>query len=141
MRNSLIVMTCLAAGVVVPNRAQDKQPTATFDKPTKQVVSGGMCRSDGKGTFGATFPSTPDAKKPYLAFSIGPATFMAKESGASTAPFHGPGTYSDVLTTGNAGALFSGLATITVGPDGRSGTFALKDGGASGSWDCCVPPR
>jgi hypothetical protein len=119
--------------------------TATFEKPAHLSVNGGICRDDGKGTFGVAIPGAADAKRPYLAFSIGPATFMADESHASKAPFHGAGSYKNVLASGNASAekpaVFAGLATVTVNADGKSGTFALNDHTVSAAWQCGAVAR
>jgi len=136
MMRWLVTMCCVS--LVAVAFAQAGKAGAKFAKPGSAVIDSGFCRNDGAGTFGATFPSgTPDAKHPYLAFSIGPRTFMAKESGASVAPFKGPATYKDVLSSGNSGSgAFAGLATVTVNADGQTGTFVLKDGSVSAMWDC-----
>lgn len=130
-----VAWTIASAAMQPPNG------TAKFEKPTPQTIAGGHCQLDEKKTtFGAAFPSAPDAKKPYLTFSIGPATLMAAETQANMTPFHGAATYSDVLMSGNGGSLFAGLGIVKINADAKSGTFALKDGSASGTFDCGAKP-
>jgi len=146
VRSVAAASTLLVAFAIAPAiaRAAMQPPAAAakFEKPTAQTVSGGQCRLDEKKTtLGAAFPGAPDAKKPYLTFSIGPATFMAQETHASMSPYHGPATYSDVLMSGNDGSSFAGLGTVKINADAKSGTFALNDGTASGTFDCGTTPR
>src|SRR5581483_5420692 len=115
----VVAMTAGAGAASIAIALQPRQAMVKFVKPTEQSVVGGGCRlNEKKTTFGAAFPSTPDMKKPYLAFSIGPDTLMAKESHASMAPYHGAATYTDVLMSGNGGSAFAGLGTVKVSADG-----------------------
>lgn len=124
--------------------AQAGRPHAsvTVEKPKSRSVDGGSCRILSDGTFSATFP--PDAL-PTLGFTIGPKATMAAEMHANLAPFKGPGTYKDeilVVYLGKTAAeeSYGGLGTVTINPDGHTGTFATKDGKASGHFDCGVAP-
>ncbi|HET7563922.1 MAG TPA: hypothetical protein VFJ96_02925 [Gemmatimonadaceae bacterium] len=111
-------------------------------KPRARVVSGAACLVKGD-TFGATWG--PSAL-PALAFTIGPGSVMADQLHANKAPYTGPGRYANVIIAVYMGKTaledsYMGLGTITVNADGKSGTFALNDGSASGSWDCGHAPQ
>jgi hypothetical protein len=129
-------MTSLAAARA---RAQGAAtPTANIERPKVLTVSSGHCLKREDGTFGAVFG--PDALPP-LAFTIGPGSVMANQMHASKARFTGPGQYKDViimLYLGKTATVdtYGGLGTVIVSTDGRSGTFALNDGTASGRWNC-----
>jgi len=124
--------------------AQTARPHAsvTVEKPKARTVDGGSCRILSDGTFSATFP--PDAL-PTLGFSIGPKATMAAEMHANLAAFKGPGTYKDEILMVYLGKTardesYGGLGTVTINPDGHTGTFATKDGKASGHFDCGAVP-
>jgi hypothetical protein len=117
-------------------------PTATIVKPKSRTVSGGICRLRDDGTLGGTWG--PSAL-PVLAFTIGPGSAMADQMHANKAKYTGPGRYVDVIIAVYLGATatadsYGGLGTVVVNPDGRSGTFTLNDGTASGTWSCGGPP-
>src|SRR5215813_12596939 len=112
--------------------------SVTVEKPKSRTIDGGSCRILSDGTFSATFP--PDAL-PTLGFTIGPKATMAAEMHASLAPFKGPGTYKDEILMVYLGKTaaeesYGGLGTVTINPDGHTGSFATKDGKASGHFDC-----
>jgi hypothetical protein len=124
--------------------AQGPRPQAsvTIEKPKSRTVDGGTCRILSDGTFSATFP--PDAL-PTLGFTIGPKATMAAEMHANLAPFKGPGTYKDEILMVYLGKTardesYGGLGTVTINPDGHTGSFATKDGKASGHFDCGAVP-
>ncbi len=113
-------------------------PTATIEKPKAMTVSSGHCAKRTDGTFGAVFG--PDTLPP-LAFTIGPGSAMADQMHASKAPFTGPGEYKNVIVMLYLGKsalqdAYGGLGSVTVGADGKSGTFLLNDKSATGHWSC-----
>lgn len=117
--------------------------SAKIDTPKALTVPTGFCRKLDNGTFGAFFG--PE-KLPPLAFTIGPGAAMADEMHASKAPFTGPGRYKDVIVMVYLGKTaledtYGGLGTVAVNGDGRSGSFVLNDGRASGTWNCGGPAR
>lgn len=116
-------------------------PTATIEKPKALTVSAGHCLKRADGTFGAVFGA--DALPP-LAFTIGPGSAMADQMHASKAPYTGPGQYKNVIVMLYLGKTatqdtYGGLGSVTVSSDGKSGTFVLNDGSASGRWNCGGP--
>lgn len=118
------------------------QASVTIEKPKSRTVNGGTCRILNDGTFSATFP--PDAL-PTLGFTIGPKATMAAEMHANLAAFKGAGTYKDEILMVYLGKTardesYGGLGTVTINPDGHTGTFATKDGKASGHFDCGAVP-
>jgi hypothetical protein len=124
--------------------AQATRPHAsvTIEKPKSRTVDGGSCRILSDGTFSATFP--PEAL-PTLGFTIGPKATMAAEMHANLAPYKGPGTYKDEILAIYLGKTasdqsYGGLGTVTINPDGHTGSFATKDGKASGHFDCGAVP-
>jgi hypothetical protein len=84
---------------------------------------------------------------PTLAFTIGPGAAMADQMHANKAKFTGPGRYPNEIIAVYLGKTaledsYGGLGTVVIGADGRTGTFALNDGTASGRFDCgTVPAR
>jgi len=139
------VATVLALSFVSRSSvAQTARPhsSVTVEKPKPRTVEGGSCRILSDGTFSATFP--PDAL-PTLGFTIGPKATMAAEMHANLAAFKGPGTYKDEILMVYLGKTaaeesYGGLGTVTINPDGHTGTFATKDGKASGHFDCGAVP-
>jgi len=124
--------------------AQALRPHAsvTIEKPKSRTVDGGSCRILSDGTFSATFP--PDAL-PTLGFTIGPKATMAAEMHANLAPFKGPGTYKDEILMVYLGKTardesYGGLGTVTINPDGHTGSFTTQDGKAAGHFDCGAAP-
>lgn len=120
------------------------QPTATIHKPKAQTVAGGTCRLKADGTLGVNIG--PNAAMPTLALTIGPGAFMADEMHANKAKFTGAGTYANEIVALYLGKTatedsYMGLGTVTIAADGKSGTFALNDGKASGTFDCGAPPQ
>lgn len=105
--------------------------SAKMVKPVAMTIDSGSCESDGEGSVGANFASS-------LAFNIGPKTGGASIMKMNTAPYKGPGTYTEVIVSGypSKGHAFVGLGTVVVNSDRRTGTFATDDGKASGTWDC-----
>ena len=120
------------------------QPSATITKPKSVSVSGGACRlTDDGTTLGVNVG--PNAAMPTLALTIGPKAAMADALHANTAKFTGPGTYKNEIVAVYLGKTaledsYIGLGTVTIGADGKSGTFALNDGKAAGTFDCGRTP-
>jgi hypothetical protein len=117
--------------------------TATIQKPKALTVSGGMCRLAADGTLGVNIG--PNAAMPTLALTVGPGAFMADQLHANKAKFSGPGKYANEIMALYLGKTaledsYLGLGTVTIAADGKSGTFALNDGKASGTFDCGAAP-
>lgn len=139
---SVIVSTCwvIASASRVLAAAP---PTAKIDKPKSLTVSGGLCRVKEDGTLGVNIG--PNPSMPTLALTVGPGAFMAKEMHANLAKFAGPGKYQNEVVAVYLGKTaledaYLGLATVTINADGKSGSFALNDGKASGTFDCGIKP-
>jgi hypothetical protein len=134
IRCALIALATLAAA----------QPTATIQKPKQQNVTGGLCRLTGDGsTLGVNVG--PNSAMPVLALTVGPAAAMADVLHANKTKFSGPGKYANEIVAVYLGKTaledsYIGLGTVTVAADGKSGTFALNDGKAAGTFDCAAPP-
>ena len=130
------------AVAVVPLAATP--PTATIQKPKAQTVTGGICRlTDDGSTLGVNIG--PNAKMPTLALTIGPRSAMADALHANMAKFAGPGKYANEIVALYLGKTaledsYMGLGTVTIAADAKSGTFALNDGKASGTFDCGAAP-
>ena len=123
--------------------AAASQPTATIQKPRTQTVTGGVCRLAADGTLGVNIG--PNAAMPTLALTIGPGSAMADALHANKATFTGAGKYANEIVAVYLGKTaledsYMGLGTVTIAADGKSGTFALNDGKASGTFDCGVAP-
>jgi hypothetical protein len=117
--------------------------SATIEKPKLRAVANGFCRILSDGTFTANWGRSD---LPLLAFTIGPKASMAKEMHASLASFVGPGRYPDVIVAVYLGSTalvdsYGGLGTITINPDGHSGSFKTNDVKAAGHFDCGSPPK
>src|SRR5215475_3620754 len=143
---ALAAAATLLALCVGPRRSTAQAPrphaSVTVEKPKSRTVDGGSCRVLSDGTFSATFPP---AALPTLGFTIGPKATMAAEMHASLAPYKGPGTYKDEILMVYLGKTasddsYGGLGTVTINPDGHTGTFTTKDGKASGHFDCGAAP-
>lgn len=133
----------LAAAVLLLTPLAGAQAKATIQKPKTLTVTGGRCLLKADGTLGVNIG--PNATMPTLAFTIGPGTFMADQMHANKAKFAGPGTYANEIVAVYLGKTamedsYMGLGTVTVAADGRSGTFALNDGKAAGTFDCGAAP-
>ena len=134
IRYALIALATLAAA----------QPTATIQKPKQLTVTGGLCRLTGDGsTLGVNVG--PNPAMPVLALTVGPAAAMADALHANKTKFSGPGKYANEIVAVYLGKTaledsYIGLGTVTVAADGKSGTFALNDGKAAGTFDCAAPP-
>jgi len=132
-----IVLTALVAASLAA--------TATIQKPKARTVTGGVCRLAADGTLGGNFG--PNASLPTLAWTIGPGAAMASQLHANVAKYAGPGSYANEIIAVYLGKTaledsYLGLGTIVIAPDGKSGTFALNDKSASGTFDCgAVPAR
>jgi hypothetical protein len=119
-------------------------PTATIQKPKAQTVTGGICRLTADGsTLGVNIG--PNAAMPALALTVGPRAAMADALHANTAKFAGPGKYANEIMALYLGKTpledsYMGLGTVTIAADGKSGSFALNDGKAAGTFDCGAPP-
>ena len=127
----VLAASCIALGA--------GQPTATIQKPKALTVTGGICRVKEDGTLGVNIG--PNSAMPTLALTIGPGAFMAKEMHANLAKFTGPGKYQNEVMALYLGKTalddaYIGLGTVTINADGKSGSFALDDGKASGTFDC-----
>jgi hypothetical protein len=133
-----IVMAAIVALLVAA------QPTATIQKPKAQTVTGGICRLTEDGsTLGVNIG--PNPAMPALALTVGPRAAMADAMHANTAKFAGPGQYKNELMALYLGKTaledsYLGLGTVTIAADGKSGTFALNDGKAAGTFACGAPP-
>jgi hypothetical protein len=119
------------------------QPTATIQKPKALTVTGGRCQLKADGTFGVNIGQNPSM--PTLALTIGPGAFMSDQMHANKAKFTGPGKYANEIIALYLGKTalqdgYIGLGTVTVAGDNKSGTFALNDGKAAGSFDCGAAP-
>lgn len=140
--NSTMTPYILIAALVAPLAAV--QPTATIQKPKPQTVTGGICRITEDGsTLGVNIG--PNPAMPALALTVGPRAAMADAMHANTAKFTGPGQYKNELMALYLGKTalensYLGLGTVTIAADGKSGTFALNDGTAAGTFDCGAPP-
>ena len=133
----------LAAVVLLLAPLAGAQAKATIQKPKTLTVSGGRCLLKADGTLGVNIG--PDTAMPTLAFTIGPGAFMADQMHANKAKFTGPGTYVNEIVAVYLGKTaledsYMGLGTVTVAADGKSGTFALNDGKATGTFDCGAAP-
>ena len=118
------------------------QATATIQKPKAQTVSGGMCRVSGDGILGVNIG--PNPALPAVALTVGPSP-MADMMHANKAKYTGSGKYANEIIALYLGKTaredaYAGLGTVVVNADGKSGTFALNDGQASGTFDCGVAP-
>jgi hypothetical protein len=115
----------------------------TFDRPVSGRISGAQCDASTDpnmpGVVGFGFP-TRDVTTAALAFSIGPIPGAAGAAiGADkNPPYTGPGTYSNIGMGGKTpdGRPIAGVGTVVVNSDEQTGTFALSDNSASGTWDC-----
>lgn len=117
-------------------------PTATIQKPKAQTVSGGGCRLSNDGVLGVNIG--PNPALPVVALTVGPSP-MADMMRANKAKFAGPGKYTNEIIAVYLGKTaredaYAGLGTVVVAADGKSGTFALNDGTAAGTFDCGAPP-
>jgi hypothetical protein len=70
---------------------------------------------------------------------------MSDTMHANRQKFTGPGTYANEVIAVYLGKTalddaYIGLGTVTIAADGKSGTFALNDGKAAGTFDCGAPP-
>jgi hypothetical protein len=118
------------------------QPNATIEKPKARTVTVGGCRILSDGTFSGMWG--PSAL-PTLAFTIGPRSTMADQMHANKVKYTGPGRYTNEIIAVYLGKTaledsYMGLGTVVIAGDGRSGTFALNDGTASGHFDCGTTP-
>jgi hypothetical protein len=118
------------------------QPSATIEKPKARTVTFGGCRILSDGTFSGTWG--PSAL-PTLAFTIGPGATMADQMHANKVKYTEPGRYANEIMAVYLGKTaledsYMGLGTVVIAADGRSGTFALNDGSASGHFDCGTKP-
>jgi hypothetical protein len=119
------------------------QAKATIEKPKTLAVTGGRCLVKADGTLGVNIG--PNAAMPTLAFTVGPGAFMADQMHANKAKFAGAGKYANEIVAVYLGKTaledsYIGLGTVTVAGDGKSGTFALNDGKAAGTFDCGAAP-
>ena len=133
----------LVAAVLLLVPLAGAQAKATIQKPKTLTVTGGRCLLKADGTLGINIG--PNAAMPTLAFTIGPGAFMADQMHANKAKFAGPGKYVNEIVALYLGKTaledhYIGLGTVTVAADGRSGTFALNDGKAAGTFDCGAAP-
>jgi len=139
---AMMVRCLLIAAAVAPLAAA--APTATIQKPKAQSVTGGICRlTDDGSTLGVNIG--PDATMPTLALTIGPRSAMADALHANTAKFAGPGKDANEIVALYLGKTaledsYMGLGTVTIAADGKSGSFALNDGKAAGTFDCGAQP-
>jgi hypothetical protein len=133
----------LAAAVLLLVPLAGAQAKATIQKPKTLTVTGGRCLLKADGTLGVNIG--PNTTMPTLAFTIGPGAFMADQMHANKAKFAGSGTYANEIVAVYLGKTatedsYMGLGTVTVAADGKSGTFALNDGKAAGTFDCGAAP-
>ena len=133
----------LAAAVLLLSPLAGAQANATIQKPKTVTATGGRCLLKADGTLGVNIG--PNTSMPTLAFTVGPGAFMADQMHANKAKFAGPGKYVNEIIAVYLGKTaledsYMGLGTVTVAADGRSGTFALNDGKAAGTFDCGAAP-
>jgi len=133
----------VAAALVLVAPVARAQAKVTIQKPKIVTATGGRCLLKADGTLGVNIG--PNVAMPTLAFTIGPGAFMADQMHANKAKFVGPGKYDNEIVAVYLGRTaledsYMGLGTVTVAADGKSGTFALNDGKAAGSFDCGVAP-
>jgi hypothetical protein len=133
----------VAAVILLPSALAGAQAKATLQKPKLLTVTGGRCLVKADGTLGVNIG--PNPAMPTLALTIGPGAFMADQMHANKAKFAGPGKYDNEIVAVYLGKTaledsYMGLGTVTVTKDGRSGTFALNDGKAAGTFDCGDAP-
>jgi hypothetical protein len=137
-----MIRYALIAVAVAPLAATP--PTATIQKPKAQTVSGGTCRlTDDGSTLGVNIG--PNAALPAVALTIGPRSAMADQMHANKTKFAGAGKYDHEMIALYLGKTaledsYIGLGTVTIAADGKSGSFALDDGKASGTFDCGTAP-
>lgn len=142
-------MTLMLRYVIVPAIAAlafpalAAEPTATIQKPKVLTVAGGRCQMKADGTLGVNIG--PNAALPALAFTIGPGSAMADQMHSNKAKFSGPGRYANEIIALYLGKTaledsYIGLGTVIVAADGKSGSFVLNDGKASGTFDCRAAP-
>jgi hypothetical protein len=117
-------------------------PVATVQKPQARTVTGGSCRVTTDGLLGVNIGPSPAL--PTVALAIGPGP-MSDTMHANRQKFTGPGTYANEVIAVYLGKTalddaYIGLGTVTIAADGKSGTFALNDGKAAGTFDCGAPP-
>jgi len=121
------------------------QPFATIQKPRTQTVTGGICRlTDDGSTLGVNIG--PNPAMPAVALTVGPRSAMADAMHANTAKFAGPGKYVNEIIALYLGKTaledsYAGLGIVTIAADGKSGSFALNDGKAAGTFDCGAAPH
>ncbi len=131
----------LASGVALLTAQAAELASVTIEKPRLVTVKGGGCRILSNGAFSGTWgPSS----LPTLAFTIGP-TPMTDYTHANAAKFSGPGKYANEIIAVYLGKTatqeaFGGLGTVVINADGRTGSFTVNDGSASGRFDCGAPP-
>src|ERR1700749_3731127 len=133
----------LAAAVLLLSPLAGAAAKGPIQKPKTRAVTGGRCLVKADGTLGVNIG--PNAAVPTLAFTVGPGAFMADQMHANKAKFAGPGKYADEIIAVYLGKTaledsYMGLGTVTVAADARSGTFALNDGKAAGTFDCGAVP-
>lgn len=133
----------LATTVLLLSPLAGAQAKATIQKPKTLAVTGGRCLLQADGTLGVNIG--PNAAMPTLAFTVGPGAFMAEQMHANKAKFAGPGNYANEIVAVYLGKTaledsYLGLGTVIVAADGKSGTFALNDGKAAGTFDCGAVP-
>lgn len=136
------VLSAAACVVLSAAIAFAAAPTATIQKPKALTVSGGACRLSSDGVLGVNVG--PNPALPVVALTVGPSP-MADMMRANKAKFTGPGKYANEIIAVYLGKTaredaYAGLGTVVVAADGKSGTFALNDGTASGTFDCGAPP-
>jgi hypothetical protein len=139
-----MIRHALLSGAIAVALFAAAPPTARIQKPKTQTVVGGICRlTDDGSTLGVNIG--PNAALPAVALTVGPRAAMADALHANKAKFAGPGTYANELMALYLGKTaledsYLGLGTVTIAADGKSGTFALNDGKAAGTFDCGAPP-
>jgi len=112
---------------------------ARIEKPFQQQLSGAECYSGGSGKYAGNvalgFPNRSDR---VLAFTIGPLRDGYSPGQEKNKPYDGAGTYPNIgiALMPSTGKPIVGFGTITVNPDLQSGSFALNDGSATGTWNC-----
>jgi hypothetical protein len=113
---------------------------AKIDKPFKEKIEGAECFTSNLPKYaGLVAFGFPDRSARSLAFTIGPLTDGLSPTQEKNQPYHGPGKYTHIGLSGKSKdgkKTFFGFGTVIVNKDGRTGTFKLDGGKASGSWDC-----
>ncbi|HEU5349426.1 MAG TPA: hypothetical protein VFU63_12520 [Ktedonobacterales bacterium] len=116
---------------------------AHITKPFDHKVTGAQCYAgtgDNKGKAAFGFPDR-DLTAAALAFTLGPLTDGSSPGQEHNAPYTGAGHYDNIgiVVRPESGSPIIGFGVVTVNSDLQSGSFAMNNGSAAGTWDCGTP--